>query len=1852
MKKPLHSSLQTLITVLSSKINLLLIAAMLLFCNSLFAGTPKPKFLKNTFSPVTLNKPGFTSSTPPATSITNNPTLITGINLDGYNAAFATTVNYKVAFDNPVSGLSDTNFTISTTGDVQDPYIESVTDNGDNTYNIVVNTGTGNGSISLNLDNTTGTTPLIGGTLPYVGDTFTIDKLQPDVTTITVISSNINPYIAYEGDVVTVNFTANKSLSSANVFFGAGGYLVMATNTGGNNFTASYTTQSYDAPGPFDVHIDLYDNTDNTNTYYATPVITFNPAVINSITAASANPTVASDVDYTVTFSEYITGLSADNFVVVTTGHHSGAVINNVTDNYDNTYTVNVSTGGTGGILTLKLANVTGMSNGVSNVLPFAGDVYQLGSGSGIATLDNLAIDQGTLTPAFATNTLNYTAEVTDDINYIQITPTLTDTTATIVINNDTTACTCSFGNVSLNPGDNVIPIVVTSPDGTVTKAYSLTVHRDISADLYSLDISHGDLNPKYPYPGTTYFETSVDNTVTSVTLTPTTYSNLATIKVNGETVASNTPSSSLPLNVGGNTFIIEVTSPDVTVLDTVKVFRLAAPPVFAGGGSTAPPVTKTYFVGATIPALSSTITGVDAPGGYSPWPKTLDVPEVDSPSGIATDAADNVYVANGSNGTTYKIPAGGGSAIAVDSLSAIPYGITVDRGGNNLYIADLGYSAVIKIPLNGVDPEVDYPFYFPTGVAVDKTDNIYVTDAFTRSLWKIPAGDTSRVLIDTGFYVPTGVAVDKAGNVYVSDQFDPDNKITKIPFNDPSHPVKVGTNIQNATDVKVDEDGNLFVTEGFVGFNIKKILAGSDSTIIIGNKFLLPIASAVDGSGNVYVSDSGNGVVKEIQHAGGYTISPKLPDGLVLNDTTGVISGKPTVASIAAAYTLMAYNSGGSVSQTVNITVVDSVKLTSLALNSGNLNPLFNADKTTYTATVPNAITGITLTPVSNTPSAVIKINNTVVASGTASGNLSLNEGPNVITTEVTAADNSSTKTYILTVTRGLPGSQLAKIKTIVLSPASTLTLVPGPVSTDPSNPAPVTYATSVVAGTASVSVKTFVLEPHATIKVEGTTVADGATSGQITLSAGTTAIHIVVTAQDGITTKSFTVNVSKAGSSNANLTSIQLSPTAILTPISTGTANVNYATSVNAGTTQVNITPVAEESGATITVAGNAVISGQASPQIALNATGTTLIRTEVTAGDGISKRTYDITVSKNGSSNVKILSLQLNPASVLTPTATGPADVNYTTSVPAATSTVTLTPILADVTATVKVNGTVVNSGTASAPITLNATGTTMIAVEVTGQDGITKRTNSITISKTGSSNVKLATLTITPLSTLTQIPGANAGSFQTSVTAGTTSITVIPTAEDATSVIRVEGTIVNSGAASTPITLTGSATTVHVQVTGQDGITVRNYSILVYKNGSSYVKLQSIRINPASTLTVAATGTADVNYTTSVVAGTTSVKITPVAFDVTGTIRIEGTITASGTESGSIALNNTGTTTVNLTVTGQDGQTVKTYAIVISKNGSSDVDLKTIALNPQSNLSATTGTATVNYQTSVATGTTTVTVTPTANNPNATITVEGATVASGTASNPITLVSNPTTINLTVTGQDNQTVRTYSIVINKNGSSNAKLRAIALTPASPITINGHVYSATVANSQGTIKLTPYTTDATATVKVAGATVISGTASNDQPLIVGVNNFEIVVTAQDGTTTNTYTVQITRDAAAPSFRSIFTGTGIAKKSNDQTTLTEPKVHQAVSPNGDGQNDVLSIDGIENYTDNHLSIMNTGGQLIYDIKGYGTAGNVFDGHSNKTGNLQKPGTYYYSLEYKDGNDKKRKTGYIVLKY
>ena len=78
--------------------------------------------------------------------------------------------------------------------------------------------------------------------------------------------------------------------------------------------------------------------------------------------------------------------------------------------------------------------------------------------------------------------------------------------------------------------------------------------------------------------------------------------------------------------------------------------------------------------------------------------------------------------------------------------------------------------------------------------------------------------------------------------------------------------------------------------------------------------------------------------------------------------------------------------------------------------------------------------------------------------------------------------------------------------------------------------------------------------------------------------------------------------------------------------------------------------------------------------------------------------------------------------------------------------------------------------------------------------------------------------------------------------------------------------------------------------------------------------------------------------------------------------------------------------------------------------------------------------------------------------------------------------------------------------------------------------------------------------------------------------------------------------------------------------------TVAEDIEIYNAMSPNGDGLNDVFTIRNIEAYPDNELTIFNRWGKILYQTKSYGQYNRFFYGKSN-TGETLPVGTYYYSL-------------------
>ncbi|WP_017497151.1 gliding motility-associated C-terminal domain-containing protein, partial [Flavobacterium sp. WG21] len=107
---------------------------------------------------------------------------------------------------------------------------------------------------------------------------------------------------------------------------------------------------------------------------------------------------------------------------------------------------------------------------------------------------------------------------------------------------------------------------------------------------------------------------------------------------------------------------------------------------------------------------------------------------------------------------------------------------------------------------------------------------------------------------------------------------------------------------------------------------------------------------------------------------------------------------------------------------------------------------------------------------------------------------------------------------------------------------------------------------------------------------------------------------------------------------------------------------------------------------------------------------------------------------------------------------------------------------------------------------------------------------------------------------------------------------------------------------------------------------------------------------------------------------------------------------------------------------------------------------------------------------------------------------------------------------------------------------------------------------------------------------------------------------------------------------------------------KAEASIQIKEVVVYNALSLGGDGTNDYLRIDGLQQYPNNTLEIFNSTGIPVFKTSNYGNNNNVFRGISEGKYTISKgsglpTGTYFYILRYETNGIMKEKTGYLYIK-
>ena len=306
----------------------------------------------------------------------------------GNNPTGAANVNFTVNFSQPVTGVNTGDFSLTTSG-VSGAAVSGVSGSG-SAYTVSVNTGNGNGTLRLNVidDDTVKNAALIplGGTGAgngsfTSGEVYTIDHTPPLVNSIT--RTNANPTSAASVDF---NLTFSESVTGVDAgdfslttngvsgaavsgISGSGSAYTVTVSTGGGNGTIRLDVADDDSIKDTALNPLGGSGTGNGNFTSGEEYIIIDqiPPSVTSITRVDSHPTHLANVAFTITFSEFVTGVDTGDFNLISSGV-TGASITDLTGS-GSTYTVTVNTGAGNGSIRLILVDNDTIQDTASNPL-------------------------------------------------------------------------------------------------------------------------------------------------------------------------------------------------------------------------------------------------------------------------------------------------------------------------------------------------------------------------------------------------------------------------------------------------------------------------------------------------------------------------------------------------------------------------------------------------------------------------------------------------------------------------------------------------------------------------------------------------------------------------------------------------------------------------------------------------------------------------------------------------------------------------------------------------------------------------------------------------------------------------------------------------------------------------------------------------------------------------------------------------------------------------------------------------------------------------------------------------------------------------------------------------------------------------------------------------------------------------------------------------------------------------------------------------------------------------------------------------------------------------------------------
>lgn len=423
----------------------------------------------------------------------------------------------------------------------------------------------------------------------------------------------------------------------------------------------------------------------------------------------------------------------------------------------------------------------------------------------------------------------------------------------------------------------------------------------------------------------------------------------------------------------------------------------------------------------------------------------------VSAPAGVAIDGSGDVWAANGDNSLT-EFVSGSGTNLTGGGLDA-PLGIAADAFGN-AWVADNTGARISEFNAAGaISPATGFTggsLNGATGIAIDVSGQVWVTNQTGNSLSTFSkSGSALNNFTGGGLNGPSGIAIDGAGDVWIANsgagtgnsisEYIPGAGFVSTTSGGYRAESADGTTnpLQGPLGIAVDGSGNVWVTNNASGANSITEFVGAATPVaatpLVNQPFNLSIATTslpngMEGTAYSATLVAGGGTKPYTwSQTGGSSLSTW---NLTLNAATGVISGTPNATASAVPLSFTVKDSSNPQQQqsvTVNLTITAQTGMTV------SVSPRNSGITTNQT---------LSLTPTTNDPNGVnwsASAGSGTTCSGSGCGTFSV--GNTQTGVAVVYTPPPSPGAYVVTATSASETSVTASVKVGVTSLAGVYT-------------------------------------------------------------------------------------------------------------------------------------------------------------------------------------------------------------------------------------------------------------------------------------------------------------------------------------------------------------------------------------------------------------------------------------------------------------------------------------------------------------------------------------------------------------------------------------------------------------------------------------------------------------------------------------------------------------------------------------------------------------------------------------------------------------------------------------------